>query len=282
MKQRIITALWGLPILIAIIWFGDVWFGEPWLFTLLIAAAAILGIGEFYRLTARGGIEPLKFLGLVFALLFLANAYFDFPTLSLLAFDFPYTLPLLAAAIILPLIWLLFRPPREMAFINWAWTLAGILYVGWMLGYWVALRGLDQGKGWVFLALFSTFACDTGAFFVGRAWGKHPLTPTISPGKTWEGAIGGFLASPAATLIIYTILNLVHITLPLGYTGTILIGCLIGIFAQLGDLAESLLKRSVGVKDSGSLIPGHGGVLDRIDSVVFTGIIAYYYVIWLG
>ena len=267
MKQRVITALWGLSILILILWFG-----KPWLFALLIAAGAILGIGEFYRLISRRGIQPLKFFGFLFALLFLANAYFDYP----------YTSPLLAAAVILPLIWFLFRSPRELAFLNWAWTIAGILYVGWMLSYWVALRGLDQGRGWVFFALFSTFACDTAAFFVGRAFGRHPLAPAISPGKTWEGAVGGFLASPAGASIIYTILNLAHIALPLGYGGMVLIGCLIGVFAQLGDLAESLLKRNVGVKDSGNLIPGHGGILDRIDSIAFTGVIAYYCVIWLG
>jgi phosphatidate cytidylyltransferase len=102
------------------------------------------------------------------------------------------------------------------------------------------------------------------------------MAPTISPGKTWEGAVGGFIAALVAAVVLYILFDISY----LDYTYTILIGCFIGVFAQLGDLAESMLKRRVGVKDSGTLIPGHGGILDRIDSLVFTGIIAYYYVIW--
>ena len=164
---------------------------------------------------------------------------------------------------------------------SWAWTLAGILYMGWMLGYYVALREVDQGKGWVIFVFLSTFACDTAAFFIGSAWGRRPLAPTISPGKTWEGAIGGFLAALAAALILYTLLDVAGLSLPISSAQTILLGCFIGLLAQLGDLLESLLKRRAGVKDSGSLIPGHGGILDRIDSLVFTGVIVYYYVIWV-
>src|SRR4030066_2288138 len=101
-----------------------------------------------------------------------------------------------------PVIWLLFRSPREQAFANWAWTIAAILYIGWMLSYWVELRSLEAGKELVFWAMFTTFATETSAFFIGRAWGKHALAPSISPGKTWEGAIGGLLASIIASLIL--------------------------------------------------------------------------------
>ena len=223
-------------------------------------------------MVSQRGIQPLTFGGFLFTSFFLADAYFDYS----------YAALLLAAAVVLPLIWLLFRSSRELIFINWSWTLMGLLYMGWMLSYWVALRGFDQGKGWVFFTLFSTFACDTGAFLVGRSWGRHPLAPVISPGKTWEGAIGGFLAAPAAAAILYLLLDMVGLTLPLSFTGTVLLGCLIGVFSQLGDLAESTLKRSMGVKDSGTLIPGHGGVLDRVDSIAFTGAVVYYYVTCLA
>jgi phosphatidate cytidylyltransferase len=265
MRQRIIGAFLLLPLL------AIVWFGNSWAFALLAGVVALLGIREFYNMVARIDGQPIFFLGFLFTSLFIANAYFH-PY-----FNYTYTAPLFAAAVFIPLIWLLFRFPKGEAFIYWAWILAGMLYMGWMLSYYVALRGLDQGKEWVFLVLLSTSACDTAAFFVGRAWGRRPLAPTISPAKTWEGAIGGFIAAPAAALILYTVLDIAE---P-GYVHIILIGCLIGIFAQLGDLAESMLKRKAGVKDAGRLIPGHGGVLDRIDSLVFTGIIAYYYVIWM-
>ena len=177
---------------------------------------------------------------------------------------------------ILPLIWLLLRSQKETAFTSWAWTIAGILYVGWLLSYLVALRGLDAGREWVFLALFTTFGSDTAAFFVGRALGRHRLALHISPGKTWEGAVGGVLGA-----IIVSLVLVIPLGLPLSYGQAILLGLIVSIFGQLGDLVESLLKRNMGVKESGRLIPGHGGVLDRMDSLVLAGIVVYYYVIWV-
>jgi phosphatidate cytidylyltransferase len=150
--------------------------------------------------------------------------------------------------------------------------MAGILYIGWMLSYWVDLRSLEDGRELVFLAMFTTFASDTSAFFVGRAWGKHALAPSISSGKTWEGAVGGLLSSIVVTLILGVIFKL-----PFSYWQIALLGFIISIFAQLGDLAESLLKRNTGVKNAGKLMPGHGGILDRIDSLIFTGVIVYYF-----
>jgi len=264
LKQRLVTVLWGVPLLAAAIWFGP-----PWLFALIVAVGAILGIAEFYHLASQAGEQPLVPVGFIFTILFMANAYFECA----------YTTPRFAAAVVFSLLWLLACSSRERAFTNWSWTLAGMLYVGWLLSHYVALRGLTQGKEWVILVLFSTFACDTGAFFVGRAWGRHHLAPTISPAKTWEGTVGGVVAAVAGAMILGYVLGL-----PLhgGHGEIALMGCLIGIFAQLGDLVESLLKRNAEVKDSGSLIPGHGGILDRADSIVFTGVMVYYYLVWIG
>jgi phosphatidate cytidylyltransferase len=263
LKKRVITALWGIPLLITIIWFG-----EPW-FTILVAIWGLLAAFEFYRMVAASKVSPLTYFGLIWTLLFILSPHFDYDTLIPL---------LLTSAVILSLIWLLLRRQKEGAFIGWAWTIGGILYIGWLLSYFVALRGLDDGRNWVFLALFATFASDTAAFFVGRAWGKHRLAPHISPGKTWEGAIAGVFGAIIVSLLftIPTPLNL-----PLIYWQAILLGLLVSVFGQLGDLVESLLKRNMGVKESSKLIPGHGGFLDRIDSVVFAGVVVYYYVIWL-
>jgi len=170
---------------------------------------------------------------------------------------------------------------RERLVVDWGWTMAGILYMGWMLGHYVTLRELDHGRELVLLVLFSTFACDTAAFLVGRSWGRHLMAPVISPKKTWEGAVGGFIAAIAAALALRSLLNLGDWELPLNYVQVIALGCLIGLFAQLGDLLESLIKRRAGAKDSGRLMPGHGGILDRVDSLVFTGAIVYYYLIWV-
>jgi phosphatidate cytidylyltransferase len=133
------------------------------------------------------------------------------------------------------------------------------------------LRNLSNGREWTYWSVLTIIASDIIAFFIGRTWGRHLMAPTISPKKTWEGAIGGAIGS----IIVATILGCVFF-LPLRYWQLALAGCFISIVAQLGDLVESLLKRNTGVKDSGTLVPGHGGILDRIDSYIFTGALVYY------
>jgi len=275
MKLRVITAVVGIPLLLALVYFDfrvdTSWFSRVPLLILLVGAAAALGAVEFYRLGTHAGARPLTVFGVIWAVLFVVAALFDV--------DWG-TGALLASAAVLPLVWLVvFR--RDTRFQSWVWTLTGILYLGWTLGHYVALRQLDHGRELVILAVFTTFACDTSAFFVGRAWGRHHMAPAISPHKTWEGAIGGFVGAVAAALALRSLLSLGDWSLPLNYVEAIGVGCLIGVVAQLGDLLESLLKRRAGVKDSGNLIPGHGGVLDRIDSLVFTGVIVYYFVLWV-
>jgi phosphatidate cytidylyltransferase len=153
-----------------------------------------------------------------------------------------------------------------------------------MLSYWLNLRGLEDGRNWVYLAVLTTFANDTGAYFMGRARGKHKLAPRISPSKTWEGAAGGLICAILAAVVIAVILKLISVRLGapfvFRYWQIMLLGFLVGIFAQLGDLVESLLKRNMGVKESGNLLPGHGGILDRFDSLIFVGAVVYYCVIW--
>jgi len=258
LRKRVITALWGAPLLIAAVWFDE---PLPW-FTAFMAVWGLLAILEFYRMAAVSRILPLTCFGLVWTLLFILHPHFDYEFLVPL---------LLTSAMVLSLILLVLGPQQEGAFTKWAWSIAGVLYVGWLLSYLVALR-LDAGRVWVYLALFTTFGSDTAAFFIGRALGRHRLAPRISPAKTWEGAIGGIFGAIIVSLVVVIISGL-----PLSYLQAILLGILVSIFAQLGDLVESLLKRNTGVKESGNLMPGHGGVLDRMDSVVFGGIVVYLY-----
>jgi phosphatidate cytidylyltransferase len=186
---------------------------------------------------------------------------------------------LLTLAIVMPPI-LLLRSERENLLYNWAWTTLGILYLGWMLSHYIALRDIPQGRELVLLVVLSTFACDTSAFFTGRTWGKHHLAPKVSPEKTWEGSAGGFLGAIAASLILALIFDELNIGLTISCWQIVLLGSLVGIFSQMGDLVESKLKRATGKKDSGKCLPGHGGILDRIDSIIFTGIVVYYCVTW--
>lgn len=264
LKKRVITALWGIPLLIIAIWF-DV--PLPW-FTVLVAIWGVLAAFEFYGMVAVSKVPSLVYFGLVWTLLFILAPHFDY--------DFIVPL-LLTSAIVLSMILLVLRSQREGAFTSWAWTIAGILYVGWLLSYLVALR-LDAGRNWVFFALFATFGSDTAAFFVGRALGRHRLAPRISPNKTWEGAIAGVFGAIIVSLLFVLPTPL---QLPLSYGQAILLGLLVSIFGQFGDLVESLLKRNMGVKESGRLMPGHGGVLDRMDSIVFAGVVVYIYYIFV-
>jgi len=264
LKKRFITALWSLPLLIIAVWFDE---PLPW-FTILVAIWGLLAVFEFYRLVAVSEVRSLTAFGLIWTLLFILSPHFDYD----------FTVPLLlTSAIVLSLVWLVLHPQKEGVFLGWVWAIAGILYVGWLLSFLVGLR-LDAGRNWVFFALFTTFGSDTIAFFVGRALGRHRLAPSISPNKTWEGAIGGVFGAIIVSLLftLPTPLNL-----PLSYGQAILLGLLVSVFGQFGDLVESLLKRNMGVKESSNMVPGHGGFLDRMDSVVFAGIVVYLYYIFV-
>jgi len=280
LKKRVITALWGIPLLVAVIWFGEPW--NPTLFTVFIAVWALLAAFEFYRLVTTSKVSPLTYFGLVCVLLFIVGRNPDVLSALEPHFDIALITPLiLSAAAVLSFIWLLARRQKEGAFAGWAWTMAGILYIGWLLSYLVSLRGLEDGRNWIFLALFTTFASDTAAFFTGRALGRHPLAPNISPGKTWEGAVGGVVGAILVSLF-FVLPTPLSLNPYLNWGQAILLGLLVSVFGQIGDLTESLLKRNVGVKDSGTLIPGHGGVLDRVDSIVFAGVVVYYFALFVA
>jgi phosphatidate cytidylyltransferase len=260
LRKRVITALWGIPLLVVAIWFDE---PLPW-FTVLAAVWGLLAAVEFYRMVGVSRILPLACFGIIWTLLFIIHPHFDYEHSVLL---------LLTSAVTLSLIMLVFLKNKEGVFASWAWMIGGILYLGWLLSFLVALR-LEAGRDWLYLALFATFGSDTAAYFIGRAIGRHKLSPGISPGKTWEGAVAGLFGAVIISLLFT--LN-TPLQLPLGYGQAIILGLLISVFGQLGDLAESLLKRNFDVKDSGSLMPGHGGLLDRMDSVVFAGVVVYLY-----
>jgi len=271
LRQRVLSAVVALPIIVAAIWFGSPWF------TLLVAVAALLGVIEFHSIFTRGKLQLPAYISMLWVLLFVGHAHYAYSyssetTRSIVSYA------LVGSAILSTLLLSLYkRASEERSLIQWSVSMAGILYMGWMLSYWVIMRNSTDwpGREWVLIALLSTFAVDTAAYFIGRAFGKRKLAPSISPGKTWEGAAGGLIGSIAAVIVLSFALNI-----ETGYGKLVFIGVLIGVFAQLGDLAESKLKRVAGVKESGSVIPGHGGILDRLDSVVLTGVVVYYCLEW--
>jgi phosphatidate cytidylyltransferase len=263
LKQRVITALWGVPIVIAAVWFDE---PIPW-FTVLAAIWGLLAVLEFYRMVGVSKVLPLTVFGTVGTVLFILYPHCEYKLVL------PF---LLTVTVTLSLIMLVFLRQKEGVFAGWAWMMGGILYVGWLLSLLIILR-LEAGRDWVFLALLATFGSDTAAYFIGKAFGRHKLAPQISPGKTWEGAIAGVIGGVIIS-VLFTLNT--PLQLPLNYWQAIILGVLISVFGQLGDLAESLLKRNAGVKDSGNLMPGHGGLLDRMDSVVLAGAVVYLYYIF--
>ncbi len=270
--KRIITGLVLAAIVAVLIILG----GIP-----LAAAAcvvAVLACIEFYRIVRAREVQPLSWFGMVFAVLLIVNAYFRPFNLSFLPYPSDFILPLLLTLMtVVPLIWLLFRSNKDNAFINWGWTIAGILYTGWLLSYYVTIRQMENGMGWLFLVLSCTALCDLGAYVIGSNLGKHPMASSVSPGKTWEGAAGGLAFS-----IITAVVLAIGFKLPLYYWQMVAAGLIIGVFAEIGDLVESLLKRNMQVKDAGSLLPGHGGFLDRIDSHLLVAPVAYYLIVLIN
>ena len=178
---------------------------------------------------------------------------------------------LLIAAAVMQLFARLLRWSREMS-----WFVLGLLYLAVPGGHWVLLRDLTDGVEWVAVAIVATFATDTGAFAAGRTVGRHRLAPTLSPNKTWEGAAGGALFGAAGSMITMQLLGL-------DPGAALIVAAALGlpVAAIAGDLLESAIKRRIGVKDMSQLLPGHGGLLDRMDSLLLTGPLLYWLVRWL-
>jgi phosphatidate cytidylyltransferase len=270
--KRIISSVWIAALVITAAWFGNPWF------TILISIAGIIAVLEFYGMISEMEVRPLVYFGAVFTIIFILSRNQELQLFISPLFNISLVTPILVIfAISIPIIWLLFKhADREETLNRWLWTIAGIFYVGWLLSLSVALRSFEYGRSWVLFVIIITFASDTAAFFVGRKFGKNKLAPGISPGKTWEGAIGGVIFAVVASLLF--ILS-TPLSLPLTYGQVIFLAVLASIVGQLGDLFESFIKRLTGVKDSSTLIPGHGGVLDRLDSIMFAGLAVYCFVL---
>lgn len=255
-----------LPIAIGLIVLGG------WPFYLAIAVVLGLAAAEFSRIFHQGGLynpSRLLLIGGTF-LLALARAMWGFAgsetLLTLL------TLTAMALHVFHR------EEGQTHAAIDFCITLAGMFYVGWLGSYVISLRALPDGEWWLLLSLAAIWFADAGAFFIGRRFGKHPLAPIISPKKTWEGYVGGVVCAALLTpaLALLWQLRAPAIT-PL--SGLILGGAL-GLLAPLGDLGISMFKRYFNVKDSGKLIPGHGGVLDRLDSLLWAAALGYQLIYW--
>ncbi len=265
LQQRLITAFVLLPVVLCVAWFD-----RPilWL-TPAVVAWGVLALVEFLGLVKANDsrIKPLVVIGVIWTAALIISPHFSSHISQFNVF---------AIGAVAGLGSLLFKKDKAHAFLSWAWTTAGVIWTGFFLSYLITLRLLPDGAGWLILAFCATFVSDTMAFFVGSLIGKRRLAPSISPSKTWEGAAGGFLGA-----IVISVLAVLIFKLPIGWVEAVILGALVSVVGQCGDLVESIFKRNMNTKDSGKSVPGHGGYLDRMDSVVFAVIVVYYYVVWL-
>jgi len=259
LRTRVITAVIALPLVIGAVFWGGLWFLATVLLIALIAG------WEFGQMMKAGGYRTTSVFTLGLVLLLTLNSYRSDLSLSCII-----SFMLLASLVVQ-----LFRSTSTIPTADWALTMAGGLYIGWGMAHLVDLRQLGNGTAWVWLVLLSTWGADTFAYFVGRAVGRHKLWPRHSPKKTWEGLLGGIGGGILGAAIVASVSEL-------GWVTAMLIGGIVPIVALFGDLSISMMKRHVGVKDSSNLFPGHGGFLDRIDSLLFVNVVVYHYAVWSG
>ncbi len=263
LTTRVIVGLIGIPLLIVLSLIGKI----P--FLILVLAIGLVSYFEFTRMMRNKHSYTNKLIGYLSVAVIIVNEYKSI---------IDYHLLLLLITVLL-LFFELFRN-KDSAVANIGSTLVGIFYIGILSAAIIDLREFyrdsaftyPQGGYLIISILASIWICDSAAYFIGSAFGKHKLFPRVSPNKSWEGAVAGFIFAVVGMIAAHEfILNFLELK------DVIVIGLIVGLFGQIGDLIESLIKRDSHVKDSSSIIPGHGGILDRFDSLLFTAPIVYLY-----
>ena len=284
LTRRVLFSLVAAPIALGAIWYGD------WALAALLAVAAALAANEYFGIARAAGHEPFALIGA--GLAGIVPLALHARRLAVYNGDFGTVALVLLLALFALAIWRRWPGGRPLGAV--AVTVFGVAYAGVTLSYGYLLRyhpyavGRPAGAALLALPLILTWTSDIGAYFVGRALGRRKLIPAVSPGKTIAGAVGALVLCMVAAwayqrwvLIPAATLALRPLVPALAASGALLFGAIISVAAQVGDLAESLIKRESGVKDSSHLLPGHGGVLDRLDSLFFVLPVAYLVFDWL-
>ncbi len=262
MGTRVLTAVIGLPIIIALILLGN-----PVLqFTIL--GISLIGLFEFYR-AVEDTHKPMKYIGYIATII-----YFIF--LGLIENYFIIYLSLLVLATLMMMV--IYYP--KYSIIDVALTVMGVVYIPLLFSFIVLIRRTQYGDFWIWLIFLSSWGSDTFAYFAGRTFGKHKLAPILSPKKTVEGSIGGMIGAGVLGFIYTIIYTHCRYTILSNYMVLVVIAVIVAaLISQFGDLAASAIKRTFGKKDFGNLLPGHGGILDRFDSILFVAPMIYLAVV---
>ncbi len=267
--QRLLVSIFLIPIGAAIVWVGGPVYGA--------FLGLILGLAawEYVQLFRSGGYQPVAILVVGGTLAILAGRF-----LSGFAYDgWVISLVILAG---MSIHLFAYERGRDQAGTDFAVSIAGVVYVGWLGSYLLLVRELTGGLWWVMLTLSSVWLADSSAFMIGRRYGRRQFTTRLSPNKTWEGYLAGVMIATIGTGLFATLwkIGAGPESMITGWRGAML-GLILGALAPLGDLGVSMMKRQVGLKDSGRLLPGHGGILDRLDSWLWAGVIGYYTILWV-
>ena len=264
LKKRVLTGVIAIPALCLLIGYGP----EPTLFIMVLIAVA-LGLHEFYSLLLPDNKPHERAIGILLGMVLASLIYLGNTSLlhALMCFS----------VIFLCILYMLKSRNFTLAVSKIALTLFGILYIGFLLSYVTLIDKSASGKQWVFFLVSTVWAADISGFFAGSLVGRHKLYPKVSPNKTIEGLGGGVLGAIAVALVFRKLFFPL-----LDVSDCAVLGSFLALFGQMGDFTESMIKRSAHVKDSSSLIPGHGGVLDRLDSFLFSAPFLYYYICWGG
>lgn len=243
--------------------------------TTLVAIFMGLAAWEYVSLFRLGGLQPARLLvvGGTLSLVLgrMINGFDSAPWIITLLILLVMTYHLVA-----------YERGRDQAGTDFSVSIAGILYIGWLGAYFISLRSLPEGMWWVLVVLAGVMFADSGAYFIGKGFGRHLLSPRLSPKKTWEGYFGGIVVGVILTTLLAALIHqAVEPESAITPLRGALVGLVMGVIPTLGDLGESLIKRQMGVKDSGNILPGHGGAFDRVDSWLWAVAIGYYMVIWL-
>lgn len=264
LKKRLPTALIMLTVI-----FVTVQYTPGWLFFAILQFFIIAALLEFYGLCHRRAILPQKLIGVTTALIL--GATFYFPQLHL-----EFGLFLIIFIVGIYYLFLVNSVEKVVLFPqSIALTFFGVVYVSFTLNFLYLIRQ-SYGPYIIYFLLAVIFIGDTGAYFIGKLWGRRPLAPIASPKKTWEGSLGGVITACLGGILVQQLL-----WPSLGWPKALIFSFFINVFAQISDPVESLFKRAVGVKDSSNLLPGHGGFLDRVDSLIFALPFFYFLVKWL-
>lgn len=291
--KRVLTALVLIPVVLAIVFWAPLW-----LFAAILAAIVLLAQHEYLNLVAACDIRPVRRLTYLVSVLVIVGLLFLSQDLIYLAF--PSRVGLLfspALLLLLPVIFgvpIVFRKDMKASLQAAAASIFSVLYIAVSLGLLISVRHSPGNEYLILFILFSVWGGDIAAYYVGRSLGRRKLAPVVSPNKSWEGAIASVFASVAIAALVFHYRAAINsfflphhdepisFTVSLTRTSALILGAVTNIAAQLGDLFESALKRGAGVKDSGTIIPGHGGILDRIDALLFAIPVVWYYATFTG